>query len=161
MDSVHVADTEHSANGRRIGTGLELLAVVVGFFSLMVLFLQLQAVIAVKASGANLLGVAWIFVLLLGIAMGILGIISLVGTPHVHAIGILAIVMAMGELLANLVQVEFRVLRMLEIYPQALAGQFGTEAFVAAARFPLTLFIAVLYVLWLFDHPRKKHEHAL
>lgn len=161
MDSPHVADVDHSAVGRRLGAGLELLAIVVGFFSLMVLLLQLQAIIVVQADGTNWMGLAWIVVLLLGIAMGVLGVMSIAWKPHVHVIGILAIAMALSELLANLVQVEFRFLRMFEIYPQALGGQFGTEAFVAAARFPLTVFIAVLYLLWLRDRPRRPHEHAV
>lgn len=154
MDSPHVLTNGHSARGRRIGAGLEMLAIVVGFFSLMVLLLQLQAVIVVRAEGADWMGIAWIFVLASGIAMGVLGVMSFAGKPRVHAIGILAISMAVLELLANLIQVEFRLVRMFEIYPEALGGQFGTEAFVAAARFPLTVFIAILYLVWLRDRPR-------
>lgn len=154
MDAVHVDDDRHSAMGRRIGAALELVAVVVGGLSLAGLVLYVEATLTIGV-GADALIVAWVGILAAGVLMGLLGALSFLWRDQAHLIGALAVAMAIAEFIANLVHADFDLALMFRGYPEALLGHFGNWSMIAAWRFPLTVMIVLLYLLWLRDRPRR------
>lgn len=160
MGSVHVADDRHTYFGRRLGAGIELLGIVLGVFSVMVFSLQLQAVIVIDLDGTDWLDVIWLAILFAGVLMGVLSAASFLWRPLIHPIGAVTLVMVAAEVLANLIIADFDLSTIFTGYPEALGGQFGTESLIAAWRFPLTAFIAVLYLVWLRDRPRMRPQRS-
>lgn len=156
MGSVHVADDRHTHVGRRLSAGIELLGLVLGVFSVMVFSLQLQAIIVIDLDGTDWLDISWLAILFAGVLLGVLSALSLLWRPLTHSIGAVALIMVVAEVLANLIIADFDFGTIFTGYPEALGGQFGTESLIAAWRFPLTAFIAVLYLVWLKDRPRAR-----
>ena len=154
MDAGHVADDRRSATGRRIAAALELVATVVGLFSLAGLILYLQATLTIGL-GPDALTLAWLGILAAGVLMGLFGALSFLWRDQAQAIGVLAVAMMIAEVVANLVHADLDVALMFRGYPEALLGHFGNWSMIAAWRFPLTLLIVVLYLLWLRDRPRR------
>ncbi|CAN5422086.1 hypothetical protein BH09ACT10_BH09ACT10_09930 [soil metagenome] len=158
--SIHHLEHAEPLAGRRVVSALELLAMVVGAFSVTVLMLHVGALIAIDFTGSEMLGLVWLAILIMGVAIGLLGAVSFAFERRPHAIGILAWLMVVLELGANLALADGEIGRMLSGYPDALMGHFDSESMIAAWRFPLALVVGLLYLAWLVENRAAARKNA-